>query len=318
MTAPSPTIARSDLKLTIIVVTHNMERELPRTLLSLSTSMQQGISDQDYEVIVVDNGSTEPFIPNNHKHLIPGLRSHSIESATHSPVPAVNAGLKLARGQTIGVFIDGARLVSPGMLNKALMAMKLAPDVVVGTLGFHLGPDVQMHSIKEGYDQHEEDKLLAESEWTTDGYRLFTISQFAGASRRGWFSIPNETNGLFLKRERWEELGGYDVRFKSPGGGLANHDMWRRACTQSDPLVVMLLGEATFHQVHGGIATNAAVPHREIFHAEYNSIHGQAYKTPDVSPVHFGAPHPFNKSSLENSLKFIHPVLPKEMKCSRQ
>jgi hypothetical protein len=38
-----------------------MARELPRTIRSLSPIMQRGIDPADVEVILIDNGSTEPF-----------------------------------------------------------------------------------------------------------------------------------------------------------------------------------------------------------------------------------------------------------------
>ena len=38
-----------------------MARELPRTLLSLSPGQQLGLSKDDYEVIVIDNGSSPPL-----------------------------------------------------------------------------------------------------------------------------------------------------------------------------------------------------------------------------------------------------------------
>ena len=48
-------------KLSIIVATYNMQREAPRTILSLLPPLQQCVDDVDYEIIVVDNGSPEPL-----------------------------------------------------------------------------------------------------------------------------------------------------------------------------------------------------------------------------------------------------------------
>ena len=44
----------------VVVVTYDMARELPRTLQSLAVPYQRDIGADDYEVIVVDNGSPEP------------------------------------------------------------------------------------------------------------------------------------------------------------------------------------------------------------------------------------------------------------------
>ena len=54
----------------------------------------------------------------------------------------------------------------------------------------------------------------------------------------------------------WDELGGLDERFELPGGGLVNHDLYRRACDLPGAELVVLLGEGTFHQYHGGAATS--------------------------------------------------------------
>ncbi|MBV9065146.1 MAG: glycosyltransferase, partial [Methylobacteriaceae bacterium] len=45
-------------QISVIVVVYNIPREAPRTLYSLSAAYQQNIAAEDYEVIVVDNGST--------------------------------------------------------------------------------------------------------------------------------------------------------------------------------------------------------------------------------------------------------------------
>lgn len=247
-------------KLSVVVIAFNMARELPRTIRSLSPRMQRDIDPEEYEIIIVDNGSTEPFDHDGCLRLGSNISSHRIAAATPSPVPAINRGLALARGSLAGVMIDGARMASPRLLATALEAARLHSRPVIGTLAYHLGTDVQMRSVARGYCQEVEDKMLAAVDWDADGYRLFDIAVFAGSSESGWFDLPSETNALFLTREHWRALGGYDPAFVSPGGGLVNLDTWSRACADPAGRVIMLLGEATFHQVHNGVATNAVEP----------------------------------------------------------
>jgi SAM-dependent methyltransferase len=283
----APSVAINQPKLSVVLVGHNMARELPRTIRSLSPSMQREIDPGDYEVILVDNGSTEAFDEAELRRTMPDLIVHRMPEATVSPVPAINLGLSIARGDLVGVCIDGARMSSPGLLAKALAASRLHPRPVIGTIAFHLGPVPQPENVKRGYNQAVEDELLECSGWEGDGYRLFGISSLAHSSAGGWFELPAESNALFLRTQHWRDLGGWDERFRAPGGGLVNLDTWSRAC--SDP---------------GGevIATNNPNAPPAVFHEEYVRIRGRAYERPKRRPLYFGELPDVVKSSLKQSL----------------
>jgi glycosyltransferase involved in cell wall biosynthesis len=292
-------------KLSVIIIAYNMERELPRTLKSFSPKMQRGLSCDDYEIIVVDNGSIRPVPEQYLTRISPNVRVLRATNPQPSPVAAIHKGLDAAVGELIGVCIDGARMASPGLLANALAASQLHPKPVIGTLAFHLGFKVQMESVLEGYNQDIEDALLSSCGWEVDAYRLFRISCFAGSSNNGWFALPAETNALFLERSHWHDLhGGYDLRFATRGGGLANLDLWRRLAEDPGSGVVMLLGEGTFHQVHGGVATNALNSPWEEFSLEYRSIRGAEYTRPVRSPVLYGS---FNAESMKQIEAFPRP-----------
>ncbi len=278
--------------LSVVVVAYNMRREIPRTIRSMSPSMQKGIAAGDYEIIVMDNGSTDRFDESLCRDLAPNLRIERIENASVSPVDAINSGLELARGELVCVCIDGARMASPGLFSLAVKAARLHVKPAIGTLALHLGPEVQMRSVQAGYNQQVEDRLLASSGWEADGYRLFDISVFAGSSAGGWFRVPAETNALFMRKEHWRELGGYDRAFQEPGGGLVNLDMWKRATEGAGVQTIMLLGEGTFHQVHGGVATNSSAPRFDEFQREYIRLRGQPFEPPQVTPLFVGREPP--------------------------
>lgn len=268
--------------LSIVVVAHNMRREIPRTLESLSPRYQRGITRAEYEVLLVDNGSAQPFQESDFSGLDLNLRCLRQPDPGVSPVGAINLGLQSARGGWIAVWIDGARMASPGLLATACEALRVSPRAVVGTRGRYLGPGVQSETMRRGYSREVEDALLAQSDWQHDGYRLFSISVFDESSGPTWFDPPTESNSLFLSRELWKELGGYEVRFDSAGGGLVNLDTWSRALALPEVTPVVLLGEATFHQFHGGTMTNA-VDQLDLWRslcADYEVIRGHPWSWP--------------------------------------
>lgn len=296
--------------LSVVVVVYNMPREAPRMLFSLSASYQRHIDADDYEVIVVDNGSNPPFDAREIERLSGNFRLIRIDPAPPSPAQAINRGLAEARGDIIGVMVDGARIVTPGLLHFAHHGASLYDRAVVATLGWYLGHDFQRSSMQSGYDQAREDALLATIDWTSDGYRLFEIGAMDESSVDGWFQPISESNALFMRRELWKFLGGVDERFDAPGGGLLNLDTFRRALEwpQSEP--VILLGEATFHQLHGGVSTNARPDSQQDnlirWSNQYSRIRGRPYERPRYTPTYIGnLPEPVLARMVRAA---IHPI----------
>ena len=273
--------------LSVVVVAYDMIRELPRTLFTLGTSYQRDIEADDYEVIVVDNGSPEPLPDRLAKTFAGHLRMERLDPAPPSPTRAANEGLAAARGDLVGLVVDGARLSSPGLLSGARRAARLFDRPVITAPAFHLGATTHMRAADTGYDQEVEDGLLSGSGWEADGYRLFDISSPAGSSGRGLFGPMGESSSLFAPRQLWDELGGMDERFTLPGGGLANHDLYRRACSLPDVELIVLLGEGTFHQYHEGAATSRRLTWDEM-QADYAALHGEPHRPPPNSPMYVG------------------------------
>jgi glycosyltransferase involved in cell wall biosynthesis len=286
----------------VVVVAHDMARELPRTLRSLSPNYQIGLNAQDYEVIVVDNGSAKPVDPALAASFPGRLRMERIDPAPPSPAHAANHGLRRAGGDLLGLIVDGARLASPGLLAEARRAACLAARPVITAPAFHLGHVRHMQAAAAGYDQAAEDELLAESGWEADGYRLFEISTPAGSWGRGLFGPAGESSSLFCPRPIWDELGGLDERFALPGGGLMNHDLYRRACELDEVELIVLLGQGTFHQHHGGAATSGRYTWDDM-HAEYHAITGVSHRPPARPPLYVGRAVPPLLPLIERSAR---------------
>jgi glycosyltransferase involved in cell wall biosynthesis len=269
--------------LSLVVVHYQIPREFPRTLRSLLPPYQLDLQPDEYEIIVIDNGSRSLPDVSTAREAGVAVDVISVEDPTPSPSRAVNIGLDAAMGKYIGVFVDGARMASPRLLRTALEAMTVSDRAVVGSRGRYLGPAFQRESMHDGYDQATEDALLDSIDWERNGYRLFDVSVFDESSGPSWFTPVAESNSLFMARHLWKELGGYSEEFTSPGGGFVNLDTWKRACELPGSVPILLAGEATFHQLHGGVATNSPKSSTAPMRAEYERLRRKSY----TSPSHF-------------------------------
>ena len=145
------------------------------------------------------------------------------------------------------------------------------------------------HGRRTGYDQAQEDELFERIGWPTDGYRLFEISHFIG--ERDWFDGFWESNCLFVPRPLLEQVGGFDDSFSMPGGGYANLELFERLGSSPGVTMVSILGEGSFHQVHGGTTTNdgARDDRRSKIFAygeHYEELRGRLLRGPS-KPMHY-------------------------------
>jgi hypothetical protein len=278
-------------RLTVIVNFHEMTREAPRTLFTLSAEYQRGVEPDDYDVVAVDNGSSRPLAPEEVRAFGPNFRCTVEPPGSCSPVAVLNRTARAASTPWLACVIDGARMLSPGMIATALIALAIGAEPFVYTIGMHLGPEPQNQLVEQGWTTADEDRLLDSVDWARDGYRLFAISSLAGSSARGFLGGVTESNAFAMPRDLFLSVGGFDERFVSPGGGLANLDFLKRVVTRPGVTPICLLGEASFHQMHGGVATNARAhdhPWRS-FAAEYERIRGEPYRPPvHVRPLYVG------------------------------
>jgi hypothetical protein len=286
-------------RLSVVVVARNMRRELPRTIWSLSPHFQKEIAAEEYEVIVVDNGSGIAFDEKMCREWGGNVAFCRVPNPSRSPVAAANFGLARAKGELVGLLSDGACLASPGLLRAALEAAKLHRRPVIATMNFHIGP---VDKIPAPQVLIREEELLKQVNWLSDPYNLFSISSFSPSSSGGWFARISESKALFLSAAHWRELGGYDEAFQEYAGGLADYDMWIRAASSPDSRTVMLLGEATFRQFHNsldedrGSAKASGVIDWDpvgrcpsVYLSEYERIRGRPYTPVETSPFYFGS-----------------------------
>ena len=262
--------------LAVIVITYEMSAQIANTLRTLVPPYQQRVDTNQYEVVVVDNGSAKP-LPTSHWSMADNVRYHHIPKKNAPPNPgvAINKAVADSTSPMLCIMIDGARMLTPGVMRWGIDLATFSQKTIVEVRGWHLGPKVQMESVLEGYNSDVERGLLDKIDWPNHPYRLFEIAAPAASMKRGFLGLAAECTCLFISRSLFDQIGGYDERYREAGGGLCNADFFVRAVLASDR-VFTVLGEGTFHQIHGGAATGLSAEHgREAFRrwkAEYEKL----------------------------------------------
>ena len=276
--------------LSFVIISYNMAREIPRTVLSLARHYQRGSDDINYEVIVIDNGSRQPPNLDSVGDIGVSVDLFRLQKRSASPAAAINFGVAKTSGKQVAIIIDGARMLSPGIVRKAFEARHLADTPLISVLGLHLGPGHQRLTAEEGYSRSVEDRLLDSIDWPNNGYRLFEISSWGGSSACGWLGPIGESNCIILPKELFSALGGYDEAFVMPGGGLVNLDFYKRAVETPGVQSIYLFGEGCFHQMHGGVTTGSSEKGCtfEELNKEYIELRGKAFAPPKVAPLLYG------------------------------
>ena len=288
----APAAPKDTVDLTVVVVFYNMRREAERTLRSLSRAYQTDLDDVRYEVIAVENGSDddqrlgEEFVTS----FGPEFRYIDLgDDARPSPSHALNVGIREGRGEAYALMIDGAHMLTPSVLHFGLEGLRTYAPAIVATQQWYLGPGQQGEAMRHGYDQAEEDRLLGKIRWPEDGYRLFEIGHFVGG--RDWLDGVWESNCIFVPRQQLEQVGGFDESFDMAGGGFANLELYERLGSAPDVTVATIVGEGSFHQVHGGVSTNQPDSDERRsrvfgYGEHFADLRGRRYRGPG-KPLHY-------------------------------
>lgn len=244
-------------RLSIIVIVFDMPHQAMNTVRSLSVRHQRNVREEDYEILVVENESARMLDADAVCALGSNVRYLRRNEQGVSPAPAINEGLSQVRAPVVGLLIDGARMVTPRVIEYALMAHAVAPDALTAVPGYFIGPCEHQFAAEHGYTETVEAELMARIRWQENPYRLFDVCTMSAANPRGVFVPFMECNCFFTSRLNFERVGGADERFDLPGGGALNMYLFRNigllpGCSH----FFIFPGEGSFHQLHGGVTTS--------------------------------------------------------------
>ena len=171
--------------LSVVIPTYNRLPILQKCLMALEA---QGSLEADYEVVVVDDGSTDDTINWLQQAQLPHLRW--FEQNHQGPAAARNLGVEKARGDVI-VFIDSDLVVTEGFLQAHLQALSAGQRQLGHDRLFTYGSVINTNNFEQP---------------TSEPYKLtdFSAAYFA-------------TGNVAIAKHWLEQAGLFDTRFQLYG-----------------------------------------------------------------------------------------------------
>ena len=250
--------------ISLVVVVYDMVAPAMNTLYSLSSNYQQDVSEDEYEVIIIENRSNNNLDPAAVAELGDNFHYHLRDEPGVSPVAAANEGLHLCRGQYIAMIIDGARMLTPRVVKWAKQAYRLSRDSLTMVPGYHIGDREQQLHDKTTYNQQTEQRWLDELNWKDEGYRLFQSCHPSPGNKYGFLHPFMECSCLFAHASHFKRINGINQQFDLSGGGSVNLHLLRSLGMHGQMQAVILAGEGSFHQLHGGVTTSSRADREDL------------------------------------------------------
>ena len=250
--------------LSVVVVFYNMRREAERTLHSLSRAYQEGIDDLDYEVIVVENGSapTRSSARTFVRSFGPEFRYLDL-GAEATPSPVARAQPRHRRRARRDARADDRRRPRPhagrAPLRHGRPARPTRP-AIVATQQWYVGPGQQ--------GEHVHERLRP----GLRGPALHSASSWPSRRLPAVRDRPLHRRPRLVRRHLGEQLPVRAARAARAGRRLRREllDAAAAATRTSSSTSgsarpptsrsATILGEGSFHQLHGGTTTNRRTP----------------------------------------------------------
>ena len=278
-------------KISIVVVIYKMSRQAENTLYSFSPEYQLGVDAADYEVIVMENESEDETRRGARRGIQAELLHHRRPNTNSSPVPSLIEGVSLARREPRDRD-DGARMVTPRVLQYALAAFRINPHAMVNVPGYHLGSGEQ--HANHAHDAEVEQQLLDQGRlahrWLPPLHHLDVLPR----SPPTRLPPVMESNAMFCSQSDLHDLvSGADPRFDMVGGGMVNLDLYYEIGNGACRLFA-LPGRAP--SISSTAASTKPDDSRDDlladFRAQYQRLRGRQFRMLERQPACFGAGDP--------------------------
>lgn len=193
----------------VIIPTYNRAKTLALTLDSVCN---QTLSPEKYEVIVIDDGSTDDteLLVKNLKFKVKSPEIRYFKTENGGPAKARNLGIKESEGEII-FFTDDNCVAPPNWMETLLDGYIRYPDVV------GVGGWIKAAGGRRKYAQRYLDALR--QKYSAIALREEKKTKFLDSSYREYFNMSYKKSALL-------NVGGFDVNFITPG--MVDYDIRKR------------------------------------------------------------------------------------------
>lgn len=231
------------IRFSVVIPTYNNKVLLNNTLESLND--QLGFDQETYEVIVVDDGSSDDTL--GEVKSTPRTYAFSyiyLERSIDSCRARVrNTGWRKAQGKFV-VFLDADMIVNRDYLQQLNNYFEQNSDMVVISYRYMLKHPVAYEDVKSGklFDKNYRGLDYFEARHFDSQVHSFNLAGL----KHPWHCVYS--CNMALPKEKLELLGGFNESYK--GWGMEDTDIGYR-CYQLGMSIVSHLGIEALHQYHG-------------------------------------------------------------------
>lgn len=205
------------MKCSVIIPTFNSAQYIVETLTSL---LQQ--NDADYEIILVDDGSTDDTKDVLAPYLSDRVR-YIYQDNSGGPAKPRNVGIANASGEFI-FFFDSDDIALPGKMKASVELLDRYPDAGMLFTNFNLANEAGVITEQRYLDKYHTLNNLLTNRIDEHGFLLSAADCFAGLIKANFVGTP----GVVIRKSVFEKVGLFDQTMKN----LDDRDMWMRVAKE--------------------------------------------------------------------------------------
>ncbi|MBL4820303.1 MAG: hypothetical protein JKY98_04835 [Gammaproteobacteria bacterium] len=239
----------SNPKLSLLILWPEALDQLPCSLFTLTLPYQYGITEADYEIVII-GGNDNHDLDTAKMLALPNVHFHKIEAPSNWLRHGIDAGLKYCRGDYLGIFAGNPLFVTPRLLKYSLMAARSSDRSLITV------PDYEI-DLKESCNRD----FLNSTHWHSSGYELFRQAKYSATGDSGFLSTTKGSKLYFCRKNLFSQSHVALNETEEVSWRTLSHQYFYQIARQKMDEFYLLPGEGSFLPTltGEGIATNTLV-----------------------------------------------------------